>query len=444
MENKILLKLTRLFFLVMTMSLTLGVSLNALGQATVTTDKLDYAPGEYVTISGSGWLPGETIVLHFDEEPKPATCLLSHDLTATADALGNFTNSQFLVKENHLGVKFTLTATGQSSGLIATTVFTDGRAEISAASPTPFSPNQASSAGVKDVTTITAFNNNGTGIPGGQSNIPNFVIRIKQFDFNGPVIFTFPTISLQAGNTTNRDWNGTATDGTYVPDGLYYIFAGTFNTITTVPGTFKIVTVDNTNPVINNVPQEIRVNNTLGQCGATVTWAIPTVTDANPGTLELLGTFESGDFFPIGATQIKYKAIDAAGNVSESSFNVIVLDTEGPVFPTLTSIIEDQDAGVCQAVVTVPTPVVTDLCGDASPLRFIRSDGEETLSAPYAVGRTTITWVATDDSGNESRADQDVFVRDTEAPVFPTLTSIIEDQDAGVCQAVVTVPTPVV
>ncbi|MDI1322584.1 MAG: HYR domain-containing protein, partial [Algoriphagus sp.] len=109
-----------------------------------------------------------------------------------------------------------------------------------------------------------------------------------------------------------------------------------------------------------------------------------------------------------------------------------------PVFPTLTSIIEDQDAGVCQAVVTVPTPVVTDLCGDAGPLRFIRSDGEQTLSAPYAVGRTTITWVATDDSGNESRADQDVIVNDIEKPTILGLPSSIEvSNDEGVCGAVI-------
>ncbi|HSF53918.1 MAG TPA: hypothetical protein VLA71_09215, partial [Algoriphagus sp.] len=79
MENKILLKLTRLFFLVLTLGLAMGVSLNALGQATVTTDKLDYAPGEYVIITGTGWEPGERVDFHFEETPKPETCVNSHD-----------------------------------------------------------------------------------------------------------------------------------------------------------------------------------------------------------------------------------------------------------------------------------------------------------------------------------------------------------------------------
>ncbi|MBC6365367.1 HYR domain-containing protein, partial [Algoriphagus sp. AK58] len=334
MGKQILLNWTRLLMLVMTIGLSGMISQESWGQATVTTDKLDYAPGEYVTISGSGWQPGETIVLHFDEEPKPATCLLSHDLTAIADASGNFTNSQFLVKENHLGVTFTLTATGQSSGLIATTVFTDGRAEISAASPTPFSPNQASSVGVKDVTTITAFNN---GAVGGQGNIQRFIIRVKQGSTGGAIVYEFPEFPVDAGiaNVINRNWDGKNAAGNFVSDGLYFVVAGTksgnSNNVTETlspESTYKTVIVDNTNPVIN-VPQNIQINNTPGQCGAIVTWTTPTVTDANPGSLELLGSFESGDFFPIGSTQIKYKAVDAAGNVTESSFNVIVLDTEG-------------------------------------------------------------------------------------------------------------------
>jgi hypothetical protein len=96
-----------------------------LGQTTVTTDKDDYAPGEYVKISGTGWEPGERVDFHFEETPKPETCANSHDNFAIADANGNIYYGGFLIKENHLGVHFVLTATGLTSGLIATTEFTD-------------------------------------------------------------------------------------------------------------------------------------------------------------------------------------------------------------------------------------------------------------------------------------------------------------------------------
>src|SRR5688500_15852079 len=50
----------------------------AFGQATVTTDKDDYHPGDTVKITGTGWLPGEVVRLHFDE--TPSLCPNGHNL----------------------------------------------------------------------------------------------------------------------------------------------------------------------------------------------------------------------------------------------------------------------------------------------------------------------------------------------------------------------------
>src|SRR5438552_6869732 len=90
--------------------------------ATVATDKADYAPGENVVITGTGWEPGETVVLILHEEPQLDPDL---QLTAYADANGDFTNTDFSVDIFDIGVTFTLTATGDPSGLAAETTFTD-------------------------------------------------------------------------------------------------------------------------------------------------------------------------------------------------------------------------------------------------------------------------------------------------------------------------------
>ncbi|WP_425639322.1 MBG domain-containing protein [Algoriphagus yeomjeoni] len=102
------------------------------GTATVTTDKDDYAPGEYVIITGSGWEPGERVDFHFEETPKPETCVNSHDYFAIADENGDISYSGFLIKDNHLGVAFVLTATGQISGRVAVTEFTDANITVAA------------------------------------------------------------------------------------------------------------------------------------------------------------------------------------------------------------------------------------------------------------------------------------------------------------------------
>ena len=91
--------------------------------ATLVSDKDDYIPGQTVVLSGTGWEPGETVEIVLVEEP------LTHEndiLISVADADGNFINDDFVVSEHELGVTFTATATGLTSGLTASTVFTDG------------------------------------------------------------------------------------------------------------------------------------------------------------------------------------------------------------------------------------------------------------------------------------------------------------------------------
>jgi hypothetical protein len=90
--------------------------------ATVQTDKEDYAPGETVTITGSGWEPGETVSMKLHEDP-----LVHGDrtLSAVADADGKIFNNSFKPEEHDLGVRFVLDAVGLTSGRTAQTTFTD-------------------------------------------------------------------------------------------------------------------------------------------------------------------------------------------------------------------------------------------------------------------------------------------------------------------------------
>src|SRR5947207_902496 len=90
--------------------------------ATVATDQPDYHPGQTVTITGSGWEPGETVDMVLREDPPLDPDL---ELTSVADANGDFTNTDFTVDVFDIGVTFTLTATGLSSGQTAETTFTD-------------------------------------------------------------------------------------------------------------------------------------------------------------------------------------------------------------------------------------------------------------------------------------------------------------------------------
>ena len=101
------------------------------GYATVKTDKDDYLPGEIVTISGSGWQPGETVTLRVTED---ADSHYDWNLTAVADAQGNIVNQEFYPRQDeqfqHLGMRFYVLASG--AGWQALNTFTDGAVRLRA------------------------------------------------------------------------------------------------------------------------------------------------------------------------------------------------------------------------------------------------------------------------------------------------------------------------
>src|SRR5216117_1343212 len=102
------------------------------GAATVKTDQADYAPGQVVTITGSGWQFGEVVSLVLHEDPAIDT---HPTLTATADASGHILNNQCAPDVHDVGVRFYMTATGQTSGSVALATFTDDNFSVGAVSP---------------------------------------------------------------------------------------------------------------------------------------------------------------------------------------------------------------------------------------------------------------------------------------------------------------------
>jgi uncharacterized repeat protein (TIGR01451 family) len=122
-KNYVFLRTTRAALSVLLMGLLMLAAQAGYGQATVDTDKYDYLPGETVKITGKGWEPGETVSMVL----KHLTYDHSDELlSAVAGADGKIFNNEYVIDPKDLGESFLLTATGLSSGEIATTTFTDG------------------------------------------------------------------------------------------------------------------------------------------------------------------------------------------------------------------------------------------------------------------------------------------------------------------------------
>lgn len=190
---------------------------------------------------------------------------------------------------------------------------------------------------------------------------------------------------------------------------------------------FAVVVVDEEAPVVA-CPSAIVVNNTPGQCTATVSFT-PTVTDNCTGA-GVVCTPPSGQAFPAGVTTVLCAATDAAGNTANCSFTVTVNDIEPPVLTCPGNLVATTDAGRCSAVVDFVAPV-TDNCANPA---VVCTPASHTA---FPKGATLVRCVATDAAGLTAACEFTVSVTDAEAPVIVCPANISTSAPPGQCQQVV-------
>ena len=171
--------------------------------------------------------------------------------------------------------------------------------------------------------------------------------------------------------------------------------------------------MESTPPNFTSCPPNVDVAADATACGKTVTWTAPTVTD-NCAVASVIPDHNSGDFFPVGTTVVKYTATDNYGNTANCSFNVRVRDQTAPVFAGCpANFVVPVNPTTCNAVVNWTAPTATDACDGA-----ITPTSPNTPGTTFGLGAHTITYTAEDDEGNESTCSFTVTVTDTTPPVF--------------------------
>ena len=189
----------------------------------ITTDKDDYAPGDTVWFTGAGWQAGDTLDIVLEDEPATHE---PHMWWVPVDGSGGFRDSTYVVDVGDLGVTFTLTATSRATGRSLTVQFTDGTLSMTSASPTPFSPNQASSTGIKDLITVQIAAAN-TG-PASASDAVRVRVRAGTADQSPgsqALVREFVVGNLPNGTGTSVNWDGknNASPSAFVADGIYTV-----------------------------------------------------------------------------------------------------------------------------------------------------------------------------------------------------------------------------
>jgi len=206
-----------------------------------------------------------------------------------------------------------------------------------------------------------------------------------------------------------------------------------------------IVTVNDEEAPQIFCPPHMTVNVTPGVCEAYVTVPAPTVSD-NCEIRQVTNTYTHTDdasgVYPVGTTVVWWTAVDMSGNTDNCFMNITVVDNENPTIICPEDITVNTDQGVCEASVIVPVPVVNDNCGIASLVNSFNQTGD--ASGIYPVGTTTVTWTATDNSGNEVSCSMTVTVIDNEIPEIICPENISISADLLACGADVIVPLPTV
>ncbi|MHB9161414.1 MAG: HYR domain-containing protein, partial [Nitrosotalea sp.] len=164
----------------------------------------------------------------------------------------------------------------------------------------------------------------------------------------------------------------------------------------------KITVVDTTSPVLT-APQPVTIEAKSPDHNS-VDIGLPSVNDA-VGVESV--TNDAPPYFSIGKTTVTWKAIDTSGNAATATQVVTVQDTTQPVIHAPADITQEATSSTSN-VVALGNATVTD--------NGIIKSVTNNAPAVFPLGKTTVTWTATDQSDNHATATQVVNIVDTTAP----------------------------
>ena len=166
-------------------------------------------------------------------------------------------------------------------------------------------------------------------------------------------------------------------------------------------------TLNDTTPPTITCPANITAPAAAGQCGATVTYAAPAVSDNCPGVGVPLCAPPSGSAFPKGTTTLSCTVKDAVNNQSACGFTVTVVDSQAPTIVCPANIIINTvNAGDAGVAVSFAAPVAVDNCSGVT-VACVPPSG-----SMFPRGVTRVSCKATDAAGNQTSCGFTVKVFD--------------------------------
>jgi len=206
---------------------------------------------------------------------------------------------------------------------------------------------------------------------------------------------------------------------------------------------FVVTIVDNVPPVAT-WPSNVTASADAGACSKFVNSLTPLVSDNCPASIMTTwtrtgatpgsGSGSANGIYNVGTTSIAFTTTDGTTTLNQT-VTVIITDDEDPVLsPCPANMVAGNDPGVCDASVSWTPPTATDNCPGVMVTSNYSPPHTFAVGGPY-----TVTYTATDASGNTDQCSFTVTVNDDEQPVLtgPFLpASIIVSPSPGCTQFV--------
>ncbi|HRI27947.1 MAG TPA: HYR domain-containing protein, partial [Chitinophagales bacterium] len=245
------------------------------------------------------------------------------------------------------------------------------------------------------------------------------------------------------GGATLGSGTGDASGSTFEVGTTTITYTATDGDGNTAACSFDVVVTDANAPTLD-CPMDIVTTNQLNNCSRLVNWNAPTVSDDCGANVQL--AVDLGNLNPngsglalinVGTSTVTYTATDASGNTATCSFNITVQDAENPVITGCPGSIQLVSVlNACGANANWIAPTASDNCPGVS-LSVSHIPGSF-----FGLGTTTVSYLATDVTGNTATCSFTVTVIDQSSPALTCPANIVQSADAGICSAVVSWTVP--
>jgi hypothetical protein len=316
-----------------------------------------------------------------------------------------------------------LDATGEAS--ISVADINDGSFDACGIASMTIQPSDFTCADVGDnVVTLTVTDNNG--------NVSTCITTVTVEENIAP------TTQCVADFTIQLDANGEASisvadinDGSYDACGIALMtLSQTDFDCSDIGGNVVTLTVTDNNGNVSTCTTTVTVEDNIAptvQCVADFTIQLDAngeasldVSDIDDGSFDACGIasmilsqtdFDCSD---IGGNVVTLTVTDNNGNVSTCTTIVTVENNVAPQMVCPNNMVVNTEPGLCEATVFFSAASAFDNCGGFVPT--VQTTGPLSGNS-FPIGVTTITFRATDFSGNTSRCDFTITVTDNQAPV---------------------------